>query len=45
MARNFLFEGLASNEKNHHEIGNGLILDLNRVKQTATLYPSALKCK
>ena len=38
MAPNILFEGIAGNDKNHHDMGNGLILDLNRVKQTATLY-------
>lgn len=38
MAQNLLFKGLTGNDKNHHEIGNGLILELNRVKQTATLY-------
>jgi len=38
MAQKYLYDGLASTDKNHHEIGNGLILDYNRVKQTATLY-------
>ena len=38
MAPNILFEGIAGNDKNHHDIGGGLILELNRVKQTATVY-------
>jgi hypothetical protein len=38
MTPHILFEGIAGNDKNHHDIGGGLILDLNRVKQTATLY-------
>ena len=38
MAQHILFKRLAGNDKNHHDIGGGLILELNRVKQTATLY-------
>ncbi|MCK5128110.1 MAG: hypothetical protein KAR42_17775 [candidate division Zixibacteria bacterium] len=38
MSQKYLYDGLASTDKNHHEIGNGLVLDYNRVKQTATLY-------